>query len=252
MSRNNFHTHTIYGDGKDTPEELVLYAIKQGCTAIGFSGHSFNNFLDADPFCMTPENTVKYVDDIKRLQKYYGNKIRILLGVERDYFSDVDTSGYEYVIGSVHYVLNGGNHITVDKSRKNQEDAVREYYKGDIYAFIEDYYDLVGNVYNQTKCDIIGHFDVVTKFNEGGALFDTNHPRYITAADRALEKLLKVDVTFEINYGAISRGYRTEPYPEKRIIQKIKEAGKKLIYSSDSHSKETLLFGIPEGNDFIK
>ncbi len=35
----NYHTHTTYCDGKNTPEEIVLCAIEKGFTSIGFSGH---------------------------------------------------------------------------------------------------------------------------------------------------------------------------------------------------------------------
>ena len=37
--KQNLHTHSSYCDGKDTPEELVLYAISAGFSSIGFSGH---------------------------------------------------------------------------------------------------------------------------------------------------------------------------------------------------------------------
>ena len=44
MILSNFHTHTSFCDGKNTPEELVLYAIEQGCAELGFSGHSYVDF----------------------------------------------------------------------------------------------------------------------------------------------------------------------------------------------------------------
>ena len=59
-----------------------------------------------------------------------------------------------------------------------------------------------------------------------------------TAADR----LLKTGKPFEINTGAISRGYRTEPYPAKDIRDYIRRNGGTLILSSDSHQKETIAY----------
>ena len=44
---SNFHTHTILCDGKDRPEELVLEALRLGCPAIGFSGHSYAPYDEA-------------------------------------------------------------------------------------------------------------------------------------------------------------------------------------------------------------
>jgi len=247
MSGNNYHTHTNFCDGKDSPEELVRRAVELGCTEIGFSGHSLLAVPDPEPFWMTPEGTAAYKKEVRRLREKYRDRIRVRLGVEQDYYSGNDPD-FEYVIGSVHYVLKDGTYIPVDESAETLLSAVDRFYGGDFFAFAEDYYALVGDLYEKTRCDIIGHFDLVTKFNEGNRLFDTSDPRYEAAADRALDKLLKAPVIFEVNYGAIARGYRTEPYPEKRILQRIREAGKPLLYSSDCHDREQLLFGIPEGN----
>ena len=57
MTYSNYHTHTTYCDGADSPEELVLEAIRLGCPEIGFSGHSY---LEEDTGSMSPEGTVDY------------------------------------------------------------------------------------------------------------------------------------------------------------------------------------------------
>ncbi len=246
MTGSNFHTHTVFCDGADTPEELVQYAISKGSPAIGFSGHSYTDIPDDDPFCMGREAAEAYKQEINRLKSAYKDKIKILLGVEQDYYSDEPADGYDYVIGSVHYVLKDGFYIPVDETKEKQAEAVDRFYNGDFYAFCEDYYGLAGDLYSRTKCDIVGHFDLVTKFNEGNALFDTNNPRYIAASDRALKKLMDSPAAFEINFGAVAAGLKKEPYPEKRIIKNLAASGKDLLYSSDCHKKELLLFGIPE------
>ena len=80
---------------------------------------------------------------------------------------------------------------------------------------------MVSDIYNKTKCDIIGHFDLITKFNEGNALFDASDERYKSAAKAAAEALLKTPAVFEVNTGAMSRGYRDEPYPAKEILDML-------------------------------
>ena len=40
MAFFNYHTHTTFCDGKSTPEEIVLEAIRLGMDTIGFSGHA--------------------------------------------------------------------------------------------------------------------------------------------------------------------------------------------------------------------
>ncbi|MBO7361393.1 MAG: hypothetical protein J6V48_09730, partial [Clostridia bacterium] len=39
--RADFHLHSLFSDGKNSPEEVVLAAIGKGMTAIGFSDHSW-------------------------------------------------------------------------------------------------------------------------------------------------------------------------------------------------------------------
>ena len=242
MMLSNFHTHTVFCDGKDSAEDIVLYAIGQGCAELGFSGHSFVDFDKG--CCMSLEDTEQYKKEIIALREKYADKINILLGIEQDLFSGKRDEGFDYVIGSVHYILKDGEYLFVDLSREQQIEDVKKHYGGDFYAYIEDYYKSVGELYEKTGCDIIGHFDLVTKFNERGDLFDIRHPRYIEAVEGALKRLERTPVIFEINTGAISRGYRSEAYPSDFIRARIAELGKTFIVNSDAHSVQALLFGI--------
>ncbi len=241
MSLNNYHTHSRYVDGRDRPEGMIRRAIALGCEELGFSEHAYVPFDDC---CMTPEATEAYKREIRALGEKYAGRIRILLGVEQDYFSPLPTDDYDYVIGSVHYLFKDGEYLTVDHTKEIQLSHVREHYGGDYYAFIEQYYAMAGEIYDRTRCDVVGHFDLVTKFNEDGDLFDTNHPRYIAAADDAIERLLPCPVTFEINYGAVARGYRKTPYPDPRITDTLTKRGARIIRTSDCHDKRCLLLGL--------
>ena len=237
----NYHTHTCFCDGKNTPEEMVQEAIRLGCPAIGFSGHSHTPFDDS--FCMSLENTKGYIAAVRAVQEKYGDKIKIYLGVEQDYDSPESTEGYDYVIGSVHYVQKDGQFLSVDESKETQIAIVKQYYNGDFYSFVEDYYKAVADVYRKTRCQIIGHFDIITKFNGNGDLFDTNHPRYRAAAQKALDALLDTPAVLEVNTGAMARGYTAAPYPAKEFLSQWLTAGKEVIFSSDCHSAGGMLYG---------
>jgi len=85
MIKTNFHTHTIYCDGKDTPEELVKAAMEKGFTHLGFSGHSYLE-IDKD-FAMDDADQRKYWDDIHALKEQYRDKLYIFCGLEQDCYS---------------------------------------------------------------------------------------------------------------------------------------------------------------------
>ena len=107
MFNNNFHTHTRYCDGKNTPEEMVLSAIELGFDSLGFSGHAFTD-IDLS-YCMTPEKTEEYIAEINALKKKYAGRINIYCGAELDIFSPDIGFDYDYTIGSVHYIFTDGD-----------------------------------------------------------------------------------------------------------------------------------------------
>ena len=136
--------------------------------------------------------------------------------------------------------------MPVDYMAEKLREGADKYFGGDFYALAEAYYAMMAKVVEVTKCDIIGHFDLITKFIEQDPAFDTNHPRYVKAWQQAADELLKTGKPFEVNTGAISRGYRTTPYPAKEIRDYIREHGGKLIMSSDAHVKENIAFRFDE------
>ena len=125
-------------------------------------------------------------------------------------------------------------------------------YHGDYYAFAEDYFALVSRVAEKTKADIIGHFDLITKFNEGEKLFSESNPRYEKAWDAALRALIPSGKPFEINTGAMQRGYRSSPYPAVPVLKKIQEYGGKIIISSDCHQADAVDFAFDSAIEFAK
>lgn len=238
MNKYDLHTHTVYSDGKNTPEEMIIAAIEKGLERIGISDHSYTAIDET--YCVKRDKISKYIEEIAQLKEKYKGEIDVLCGIEQDYFSDEPTDAYDYVIGSVHYFDIDGKYIPVDESAEILKNTAEEYFGGDMYALVENYYKNVADVVRKTNADIIGHFDLITKFQEQAPLFDEKNPRYINAWKKAADALLKTEKPFEINTGAISRGYRTTPYPSEEIRKYITRNGGKFIYSSDSHSTESI------------
>ncbi len=230
----DLHIHTVFSDGNDTPEQNVLSAVKKGLARIGFSDHSYTSFDTR--YCLSKEKITVYKEEILRLKEKYRDTIEILCGIEQDYYSDIPAEGYDYVIGSVHYVKKDGEFLPIDDDAETLRGIAKEHFGGDAYALAEEYFNTVADVVKKTNCDIIGHFDLISKFIEMDTLFDTENPRYRAAWQNAVEKLIPYGKPFEINTGAILRGYRTSPYPSAEICEYIKARGGSLVYSSDSHS----------------
>ena len=235
----DLHTHTDFSDGKNTAEEMVLSAISLGLDTIGISDHSHDTGCDVG---VPLDRREEYRSEIMRLRVKYADRIRILCGIERDYYFDDDLE-YDYCIGSVHSIRTAdGDYVFMDWTPERLVEGVEKHFGGNWTAMAEAYYALEADVVRKTGCDIIGHFDLLTKFNEQGHFFDETDPGYVRAWKKAADELLKTGKLFEINMGAISRGYRTAPYPSPKIRDYIRARGGKFILSSDSHQKETVAF----------
>lgn len=261
MILQDYHMHTTYCDGADTTEEMILAAIEKGLTEVGISGHSHTAFDES--YCMSSETTEIYRQELISLREKYAEKISVKIGLEMDFYSDESGERFDYTIGSVHYMMVPFDpaagvpegclceeaepvsrvYIPVDETPQILRAAADAYFGGDLIALAEHFFLTAGGVAEKTGCDIIGHFDLITKFNEKGAMFDEADPRYIAAWKNAVDRLLPYDIPFEINTGAISKGYRSGPYPAAPIREYIREKGGRFILSSDSHRTETILFG---------
>ena len=244
MIRADYHVHTTFCDGCASPEAMVRAALKKGMDAIGFSGHSRTAFDES--WCMSEAGTAAYRAEISRLKQKYAGRIAVSCGVEQDMCSDAPTAPYDYVIGSVHYLRAGGDYLPVDESAALQQDAAARYFGGDLYAFAEAYYRQLAHVQEATGCGVIGHFDIVAKFNEGGALFDERHPRYVAAWHAAADALLETGALFEINTGGIARGWRSVPYPAPPVIEYLAGRGARFLLSGDAHRPDGLCFGFDD------
>ncbi len=241
MSLCDYHMHTTFCDGKSTPEEMVRSALEKGLETVGISGHSYTWFDES--YCMKKESVPAYKAEIARLKEAYSGKISILCGVEQDYYSAEPTAGFDHVVGSVHYLCFGDEFVPVDEGNANHRRAADTYFGGDIYAFAEEYFRTVSDVVDKTNCDIIGHFDIVTKYYDKDPELDVTHPRYRAAWQAAADRLIKTGVPFEINTGAITRGVRKDPYPSEEILAYLAGKNAPVILSSDAHSAAAVAFG---------
>ena len=153
---------------------------------------------------------------------------------------DDDLGGWEYVIGSVHYLEKDGGIVSFDRDAQTVERAINEHFGGNGMAYAKCYYEHLARLPQYGKFDFLGHFDLITKHAETHNFFDLDSREYLSYATDAMDALKgKIDL-FEVNTGAISRGYRTTPYPMMNLLRELKERGFGAIISSDCHDAREL------------
>lgn len=232
---SNFHTHSTFCDGKNTLEEMVESAIEKEFRAIGFSGHG-HTFFDTS-YCL--KDTDGYIKEIARLKEKYCGEIEIYTGVEEDAFSPVDRSVFDYIIGSSHYFKINDKYYTIDSSPEELKECV-DLLGGDVTKAAEVYYSTFCEYILKRKPDIIGHFDLITKYDEISTPLFLNNEKCIEIAKKYIQEAAKSGSVFEVNTGAISRGYRTSPYPCEELLYTLKKIGAKVMLSSDCHNAKFL------------
>ncbi len=233
MICQNLHTHTTWDDGKNTAREMIEAALAAEMTAVGISVHSPTE--PGDGWSLPAGRLPDYRQEIAALAREYAGRIRVYCGVEWDVTSKIALAPFDYVIGSVHYLPIEG-HPTVDESEAVTARFLSEVFHGDADAAAAMYFGELERVAQEPEVDIVGHLDLLTKFDERRHFFNPDSPVYRRSAQRAMEALVAAGKIFEVNTGAISRGYRTSPYPSRALLTQLCRMGGRVTVSADAHA----------------
>ena len=237
---STMHSHCTYCDGKNTPAEMAEAAYKLGFVSFGFSSHSHLPYKAG--YEMKMEKEKLYREEIQALKEQYNGKMEILLGLELDADSLYPYFKYDFLISSVHQLHTCDNWYAIDDCKEKFDKCIDAF--GGIENLLKEFYSATVTAALRDNIDIVGHIDLVGKFNENNDYFNPNDEWYLklvfTAIDTILEK--RPDIVFEVNTGAISRGYRTTPYPDLPILKYLGEKVAKIMLNSDTHATDTLDF----------
>ena len=246
--KTNYHCHTIFCDGQNTPEEMIVEAINKQIKVLGFSAHVMYPYESSWHLKVKDYN--KYVKTIRELQKKYQNQIKILCGVEADY---VPNKAYptkevykeydlDYMIGSVHYVCFEDNaQFTVDGSVEELQKAI-DYYNGNCKLLIQTYFDWQRQMAKACDCQIIGHPDLIRKRNVILHFFDENDQWYKNELKATAEAFALSGKIVEINTGAMARGAMKDVYPSEEFLTFLQKKDVPIMINSDAHSCKDLDF----------
>lgn len=222
---------------------MVLKALQKGFSILGFSGHAPVSF---DTAAMSVDNTHRYIEEIRNLQTEYGEQINIYLGLEEDTMNRLPAKEpFSFIIGSVHFLKHEGTALPIDFNKGVVEYMLEYWYENDFRRLAQAYYAEVRKMADWDEVDIIGHLDLITKFNEDESLISFSDPVYVKEACDTIDALAEKKI-LEINTGAIARGYRTKPYPAENLLKYMYEKNVRICLNSDCHDAEYLDCGFED------
>ncbi len=256
MIKSSFHSHSRFDDGFGELEQYIDSAISKGFKVFGFSAHAPVVF-DSD-WNMKPECFDEYIKTIRHLKEKYNGIIEIYTGLETDYYPGcVDwrvKNGVDYTIGSVHFIWNDrtGVYMPVDGTREEFEETLKEGFDNDICSFVKAYYGQIREMLMKMPPNIIGHLDVIRKNNADGRYFDEEDDYYREEVLKTLEIISLSNAIVEVNTGGIARGYTSDPYPSRWILELCLEMDIPVMVNSDSHHPDKIDFYYKEAHELLK
>lgn len=243
MYRHNFHTHTSFCDGSSAPRDYVLSALDAGLQSLGFSGHAPVPFPNG--FAITGhESLVEYCAEVNKLKIEFGGQINIFLGLEADFIpgltKDFDVLkaeyGLDYIIGSVHLVVNGnGSHWFIDgPDRDIWKKGLENDFGGDIKKAVTTYYHQINTMVESQKPDVIGHLDKI-KMHNRNVYFREDEKWYTSLLTETLEIIKATGSIVEVNTRGRYKKRTEDLFPGQQILSEMHKMGIPACINSDAH-----------------
>lgn len=253
----NYHSHSLYCDGRAGMEDFIRFALSEGFTSYGFSSHAPLPFPTA--WTMEWDRMDDYLAEFRRMKEKYARRIELYLALEIDYLNEESNPSIarfrelplDYRIGSVHMLYNDRCEVVdVDVPADVFKRIVDEQFNGDLEQVVHLYYGRLRRMLELGGFDIVGHAD---KMHYNAACYRPgllDEPWY-----DALVKDYFADIA--------ARGYQVEIntksyhdlgtfYPNERYFPFLHELGIRVQVNSDSHYPERINSGRPEALQALK
>ena len=162
----NYHSHSLYCDGRAGMEDFVRFALSEGFTSYGFSSHAPLPFSTA--WTMEWDIMDDYLSEFHRLKEKYAGRIELYIGLEIDYLNEASNPSIarfrelplDYRIGSVHLLYNDkGEVVDVDVSADTFKTIVDGHFCSDLEHVVRLYYGRLTRMLELGGFDIVGHAD---------------------------------------------------------------------------------------------
>lgn len=241
----NYHSHSLYCDGRANMEDFIRFALSEGFTSYGFSSHAPLPFSTA--WTMEWDAMDDYLAEFHRLKAKYAGQIELYIGLEIDYLNEESNPSVvrfrelplDYRIGSVHLLYDDkGEIVDVDVTADKFCRVVDKHFNGDLVRVVHLYYDRLMRMVELGGFDIVGHAD---KMHYNASAY---HPGLLDES--------WYDALIQEYFDAIARkGYIVEIntksylelgtfYPNERYFPVLLEKGIRVQVNSDSHYPERI------------
>ena len=225
--KSNFHTHNyLCGHAGGTVYDYCAVAVEHGLSTLGISDHCalplgfpHNEDFQLDAFLN------EYLPQFDEAEEEFGDRLKILKGVEIEYFDDCDDY-YKKLLSKLDYLVLGQHLYTADGSCKS---AYSDYTtESDVIA----YFDCVNSGLKSDYFALLAHPDVI--------FYHAPPPskKVINAFESVVRTASKLDIPLELNANGVR--YHEFRYPTDLLVELCKKYRASVVISSDAHSPRSL------------
>jgi histidinol-phosphatase (PHP family) len=219
-----------------TPANAERYreaAEAKGITELGVSEH-VHRFYDALDVWDHPFWRESAADDLESYVAFVREETDLRLGIEADFIPGredrmanlLDRHGWDYVIGSVHFL----REFAVD-----MQGAYDVWGRGESPEKVwKRYFDTLAEAARSGLFDIMAHPDLVKVWGKGRPGPEGDRRRYY---EPAVEAFADTGVAVELSTAGLRKPVG-EIYPAREFLELIVEAGCPIALSSDAHLPE--------------
>ncbi len=246
MTINNYHTHTLYCDGKDPMPLYVQEAELKVLGQLGFSAHAPLPF--ENNFAITIEQMPAYIKEIDELKA--ATPVTLLKSLECDFipgrstpFADFkQTYGLDYIIGGVHLVkpVNSDELWFIDgPKRETYDDGLEKLFNHNIQKAVTSFWEQTFEMIETQKMDIIAHVDKIKMHNQN-RFFQEDERWYKVLTDKALQLIKSHNLIMEVNTRGIYKKRCDALYPSVEMLCKARKMDIPVVISSDAHQAKEI------------
>jgi len=260
MSWVNYHSHSLYCDGKANPNDFVKQAVKLGFPAWGCSSHAPVPF--ASRWNMPSDKLPEYMEELNRIIADYSGKIQVYKGLEIDYIeglwgyhrSSLDKIPLDYTIGSVHYIgqLPDGSHFCFDGQPEAFFSGIELLYHNDFRKAVTAYYHAVIRMTEVDNPDIIGHMDKIKMHNTFRPYLNEEDPWYVGLVEETLEVIRQKGSMVEVNTRGLYKHTPPLLYPGKWVLERIHRKKIPVLLNSDAHHPDEIASGFTQAAEILQ
>jgi histidinol-phosphatase (PHP family) len=249
VSVHGGHSGQFCHHAKDMLEDIILKYISLGYSWVGITEHTpaiHDNLLypDQREAGFTPDSLLngfaEYIDECRRLQKKYADKITVFTAIEIETYSGYDTFipmllerfQPDYMVGSVHFVNDMGFDYSLELYDKTAK-SVGGY--DNMYC---QYFDLQYDMIKLLEPAVVGHFDLIRIFDPEYRL-RLKKPEISKRVERNLELIKDLDLIMDYNLRSLLKG-ADEPYITDTILRMARDLDIRVVPGDDSHGVDNI------------